>query len=62
MSSFDQKEKKRYRQKSTAYKQEKQQLTETVPKEVQKLDLLDKDFKLPIINKFKELKEIMSNN
>ena len=32
-------------------------LTETVPKEAQTLDLLDKDFKSTILNMLKELKE-----
>jgi len=33
---------------------------ELVHEEVQSLDLIDKDFKLSILNMFKELKETMS--
>lgn len=40
----------------------KQQSTETVPEEYHILDLLDRDFKLTIINMMKELKETMSKS
>lgn len=40
----------------------KKQYKETVPEEVQTLKLLEKVFKLAIINVFKELKEIISKN
>lgn len=36
-------------------------LTETIPEEAQKLDLLDKDLKLIVIKMLKELKESMKN-
>ena len=40
--------------------EEKRQSIETIPKEAQMLDLLDKDFKSAFVTMFKELKEIMS--
>lgn len=43
------------KQENTVHSQDK--LTEIVSKEKQTLGLLDKDFKSPILNAFKELKE-----
>lgn len=43
-----------------AHTQEKKETRETVSKEVHTLDLLDKDFKLPIFNIYQRAKETMS--
>lgn len=48
------------KQESMDHTQEIKKLIEAIPLEVQLLNLLDKDFKLAIINMLRELKETMS--
>lgn len=51
-----------HKQESVAHKQKKKKI-ESVPEEVQKLYLLvDKDFKSPIVNIFKELRKSCLKN
>lgn len=40
---------------------ENEQLTETVPEEIQLLDIINKDYKSTTINTYKELKETLKN-
>ena len=44
-------------QESMAHSHTQKKWTETVPVEVQTLELLDKDFKSTVLNRLKELKE-----
>lgn len=42
-----------------AYSQDKTNLTDTIPKEAQRLSILDKDFKSTVLNMFKAFKKTM---
>ena len=48
------------KQENMSHVKEKKQSIETVPEEVQTLDLLDKNFKSAILNVLREAKETMS--
>lgn len=47
------------KQENIAHSQEKKYLTEIIHKEAHTLDILDEDFKLTVLNMFKELKDTM---
>jgi len=58
MSGFQQKiTKHTNKQKNTAHSQEKKHLTETIPEEVQNLELVAKDIKSSVLNMLNGLKE-----